>query len=306
MPEQSPEDSEPVNRLTAFFGGTPEAAPQETEPVAETTEAAPEAEPSVAEDPPEADDSEEFDDEGTVYKLPKDLKAKVTEWKDGYLRRDHFTKKTQEVADIARQALAMAETIQVRQSYESETQKEREELAQIQGTLNQYKQVDWQNLDVDTYIKLKGQRDVLKERMDEINGVLQGKQKEVEHRISEARNKALQEGHKYLQKIIPSFGKDHAEQAFKAAQDIGYTEPELKNALDARFLALSWKAAQYDKLQSGKSAAVASVQKAPPVVKPGATGQPAADRRFKDARSNLKKTGDIKSAAQVLLMRGLK
>lgn len=303
MSEQS-QDS-PESRLATLFGA-PEAAPQ----VEETTEPTPEPETqeqvAQTEDQPEAaDDSEDFEDEGAVYKVPRELKAKLTEWKDGYLRRDHFTKKTQEVADIARQALAMAETIQVRQSFESETQKEREELAQIQGTLNQYKQVDWQNLDVDTYIKLKGQRDVLKERADEINGVLQGKQREVESRINEARNKALQEGHKYLQKVIPNFGKDHAEVAFKAAQEIGYTEPELKNALDARFLALSWKAAQYDKLQSGKSAAVASVQKAPPVVKPGAT-QPVADRKFKDTRASLKKTGSLSDAAKVFLMRGLK
>ena len=72
---------------------------------------------------------------------------------------------------------------------------------------------------------------------------------------------------------------------------------------------IAWKAAQFDKLQSTKTSAVASVQKAPPVVKPGAgTGQLASkERQYKDARASLKKNGnDLNAMARVFLMRGSK
>jgi hypothetical protein len=59
-------------------------------------------------------------------------------------------------------------------------------------------------------------------------------------------------------------------------------------------------------LQSGKSAAVASVQKAPPVVKPGASVPgAAAERKFKDARQSLKKSGSVDDFARVLIARGM-
>lgn len=300
--EQPQTDSDPTQRLAAFFNPTPEAAKVETAaPEATETEETPETQPEEADD-----GNDDFDVDGTVYRIPKDLKAKVSEWKDGHLRTQDYTRKTQELADITRQAQLMAETIQHRQLLDTETAKEREELAKVSADLQRYKEVDWSNLEVETYVKLKGQMDVLKERAQELKGSIDSKTTEFKTKFETNRKKALEEGFKYLQKAIPSFNEDSVKLARSSALSLGYTEGELEHVYDARFVALSWKAAQYDKLQSGKSAAVASVQKAPPVVKPGAVVPGAsAERKYKDARQQLKKSGSLSDTARVLLARGL-
>lgn len=305
MDEQTATDS-PETRLSNYFqaelGDAPapkaappsplqEAAPQE----AQTTES--EVEPQV----PEDDGHEDFEVEGATYRIPRELKGQVAEWRDGYLRRDDYTKKTQHLADITRQAQALAETIQFRQAFESETQKDREELAAVTADLNRYKAVDWSNLEVETYIKLKGQMDALKDKASELGQKLNSKAQEFQTKAEQQKRKAAEEGVKYLQKAIPNFGNESVQSARSGAQAVGYTDNELENVYDARFVALSWKAAQYDKLQSGKASAVSAAQKAPPVLKPGpGMGQAAsADKSYKDLRSKLKKSGSQKDAEAV-------
>jgi hypothetical protein len=308
-PEQTTQDSEPVEaRLAAYFSATPEVAkpePAATEPVqAETDNATNDDEqPEAA---PEDDGNDDFDVDGNVYRIPRELKAKVSEWKEGHLRTQDYTRKTQELADLHRHAQLMAETIQHRQALDTETTKEREELSKVSADLQRYKEVDWSNLEVETYVKLKGQMDVLKERAQELKGALDSKATEFRTKAETNKKQAIEEGYKYLTKVIPNFNEDSVKAARAAAKALGATDQYLDNILDPVYVALSWKAAQYDKLQSGKSAAVASVQKAPPVVKPGASVPgAAADRKIKDARQSLKKSGSVDDFARVLIARGM-
>jgi hypothetical protein len=306
-PEQTSQDSEPVEaRLAAYFSATPEVAkpePAATEPVQAETETNDDEQPEAA---PEDDGNDDFDVDGNVYRIPRELKAKVSEWKEGHLRTQDYTRKTQELADITRQAQLMAETIQHRQQIDRETESERGELIKVRADLDQYKKVDWNSLDSDTIQKLVLQRDALKERAEELKTSIDTKTAEFKTKFETNRKKAIEEGFKFLQKVVPSFNEESVKSARSGALNNGYTEGELDNVYDARFVALSWKAAQYDKLQSGKSAAVASVQKAPPVVKPGASVPgAAAERKFKDARQALKKSGSVDDFARVLIARGM-
>jgi hypothetical protein len=306
--EQTSQDSEPVEaRLAAYFSATPEVAKPEPAAAPEVQTAETETdEPEQPEAAPEDDGNDDFDVDGNVYRIPRELKAKVSEWKEGHLRTQDYTRKTQELADITRQAQLMAETIQHRQALDTETTKEREELAKVSADLQRYKEVDWSNLEVETYVKLKGQMDVLKERAQELKGSIDSKTTEFKAKFETNRKRAVEEGFKFLQKVVPNFSEESVKSARSGAMNNGYTEGELDNVYDARFVALSWKAAQYDKLQSGKSAAVASVQKAPPVVKPGASVPgAAAERKFKDARQSLKKSGSVDDFARVLIARGM-
>jgi hypothetical protein len=66
---------------------------------------------------------------------------------------------------------------------------------------------------------------------------------------------------------------------------------------DARIVRALWKANQFDKLQAGKSAALATVQKAPPVVKPGAVNNTAAASKQKALLQRHKTEGSVQSAA---------
>jgi hypothetical protein len=306
MATEQPTGSEPSieSRMAAIFNPAPEVAVADEQ----TTEASEEV-PQETETPeqPEDDGTEEFDVDGIGYRLPKELKAKVSEWKEGSLRREDYTRKTQELADLTRQAQLAAEAIQTRQTFEQEIASERTELNRVQADLDRYKQVDWSSLEVENYIKLRGQFDTLKERATELNGKINEKAQQLNGKLSEHKQRLIEEGHKFLQKTIKDWGPEAVQTAKSGAKSVGYTDGELDNVYDARFAALSWKAAQFDKLQSGKSAAVASVQKAPPVVKPGVgTGQHAArENKYSDARQGLKKNpNSLQAAARVFLARG--
>lgn len=304
MPEQSPADSV-QERLTAFFGNEATPAPQAPAQAPEEAPQAVQAEEEAVDTPEEADDGQdELDIDGLVLKVPREAKAKISEWKEGALRREDYTRKTQELADITRQAQLTAEAIQQRQQFETEVAKERSEYASITSQLEQYKQVPWGELDVNQYIKLKGQMDTLKDRAEELKGSLNTKAQEFQGKIEGQKQKAIHEGQKFLQKVIPNLNADTIKSARGSAMELGYTESELDNVYDARFVALAWKAAQYDKLQSSKTSAVASVQKAPPIVKPGATVPgAAAENKYRELRAQQRKSGSLADTTRLLMTR---
>jgi len=293
-------ESSVESRLAAVLGAT--NVPNTPKPEVASTPAPEESEASETE--VEDDGNDDLDVEGEVYRVPKPLKAKAQEWKDGYLRREDYTRKTQDLADLRKQAQAAAEALHLRQSFENEVQEEREEVARLKSELGRYKQVDWPNLSMEDYIKLKGQQDSLKERMTELNGSIEKKSQALSEKMTAHKRSLIEEAGKYLQRSIPNWNEEAMKSARSGAQDVGYTEDEMGNVYDARFVHLAWKAAQYDKLQSGKAQALAGAQKAPPVIKPGATKQTGADSKYKDARDNLRKNpNDLGAATNVFLQR---
>jgi hypothetical protein len=304
--EQTSQDSEPVEaRLAAYFSATPEAAKPEP---AQETEVAPQIEASdeQPEAAPEDDGNDDFDVDGTVYRIPKDLKAKVSEWKDAGMRTEDYTRKQQAAAEVVRQHQAQLEAFQIRQQFEERTKDKREELSKVKGDLDRYKQVDWSNLEVETYIKLKGQMDVLKERATELKSEIDKDADVTRSELTTRQKRTIEEGHQYLRKAIPGFGPTALEQAKEGARILGYSDAELDNVWDPRTIHGWYELAQYHKIKSGTAAAVASAQKAPPVVKPGASVPgAAADRKIKDARQSLKKSGSVDDFARVLIARGM-
>lgn len=299
--EQSTENSVPSveNRLAKLL--MPEVASKEA-----PAEEAP-AEPQVEEEQVEDDGLDDLDLGDYVLRVPKDAKAKISEWKDGALMRENFTQKTQALAELHRQTQAASEALAIRGQFEQEVTKERGELARIEADLERYKQVDWANLDTSTYIKLREQRDELKGQADQIKQNIGLKAQQVTEALKAKEKDASDAGQKFLGQKIPGWGAEAAKVAYEGLTDVGYTNPELEKMLDGRPIVLAWKAAQYDKLMSGKASAVASVQKAPPVVKPGAVVPGAsAERKYKEVRAALKKSGSLQDAARVLLLRGNK
>ena len=95
----------------------------------------------------------------------------------------------------------------------------------------------------------------------------------------------------------------------KQVQELGFTEEEIRGRYaDPRILHAIYKAAKWDTLQSGKAKTVAAVQKAPPVVKPGASkGQGAVQSdQYKKARDAFKRSGSLADGARLLMLRGIK
>ncbi len=297
--EQTQVDSDTDSRLNSFFGGAPEAAP-EPEAEVESAQADNADEQDETEQAPQTEEaSETFEVDGVEYQLPKELKAKVSEWKDGYTRREDYTRKTQEVSELNRQAAAAAERHMREQAFEKSIGTEREELAQLKGQLSQFKNVDWSSLETDQVLRLKLQADALREKATDLEKTIESKRGEFNEWADTKKREVIQSGQKYLQQAIPGWGDKAQKEVIEAARAVGYSEAELSEVLDARQIHIAWKAAQYDKLQAGKATAIATAQKAPPVVKPGGPSNPAA-QKDKALRARLKSTGNVKDAYALL------
>jgi hypothetical protein len=305
MTEQPEVDSDVMSRLANHFD--PEPAPEVAQPEAEAEQPAEIAADQTEAEAPEADEEagEELELDGEAYRLPPKLAAQVKEWKEGALRQEDYTRKTQQVADLQRHVSMTAEALQTSQQFQQAIQPEQVELARVEADLARYKGVDWGSLDMDSYIKLRGQFDSLKERAGELRSGLQTKAQQFQQWQSSHKSQLAQAGEQYLSKAIPQWGQQAKQDAVSAAKAANFTEDELANVFDPRFVALAWKAAQFDKLQQAKAPAVSKAQKAPPVIKPGVSqGQTAAsDKRYRDTRNSLKKTGSVEDAARLFLMR---
>jgi hypothetical protein len=293
-------ESDVLSRMSQHFG-EPEKEPEETEQAeaapevdAEDTEATEETEEAT----PDAGLVEIETDDGEKYQVP-------TKLKDSFLRQKDYTQKTQELAELRKQAAVALQHQQVISQFEKVIEPEKAELGRIDADLAKYKQLDWGQLDVETYIKARHQMDTLKERAGELKQAIGQKYEG----LKQWREKSVQEVTKsatqYLSQAIPNWGPAAQADARQQAIELGYTEDEMAEVYDPRFVRLAWKAAQFDKIQAGKPAAVAKANAAPPVIKPGvSTGQSAAkESQYKQQREKFRKSGDVRDAAKLLLMR---
>lgn len=212
MATEQPEGSAPSveSRMAAFFGAPEPEVAAEPEAVAE--EVPVEEEPKPEEEAAPESDVEDLDVDGEIYKVPPSLKAKVSEWKEGALRREDYTRKTQDLADLHRQAQTMAEAITLRQQFDTEVSKEKDELARVTSTLEQYKQIDWQNIEVENYIKLRGQMDSLKERASELNQAINSKAKELARRRKNRRRRLFRPAWTTSRSLFPTSDRNQCSQ----------------------------------------------------------------------------------------------
>lgn len=243
----------------------PEAA-QEEEIEQEATE--------QAEDDEQPSPEELFEieaDDGEKYRVPPKLR-------DAFLRQQDYTRKTQEVAELRRQAALTAEAIQAQTQFQQSVAQDQAELFKVQQDIERFKAFDWSALDTDQYVRFKHQLDSLKERAQEINSTISGKAQQFSQWQQQHKANLTQQGQQYLRSQIPNWGAEHVNDAARMALEVGYTNDEVSNVYDPRFVRLAWEAAQYRKLQSGKTAAVRTAQKAPPVIKPGSSDPAMSER----------------------------
>jgi small-conductance mechanosensitive channel len=292
MDDQTSTES-PEQRLASLFGA-PEAAPPKTEAQVETEEVV-EVEPE--ETPEEVVEGEALEIDGVTYTLPPDLATKVKEMRDGTLRQQDYTQKTQQLAAVTKQLTTLAEVAQTNEQFEREVAPQKGELERIKHTLAEYKKLDWASLDPQQFMQFRNQMDTLKERASEINEELSGKKEQLKKYHDTQRSEVLKAGRTYLTQNIKGWSEGHEKEVVTQGKDLGFTDEELGHMYDARIVRALWKANQFDKLQAGKSAALATVQKAPPVVKPGAVTNTAAASKQKALLQRHKAEGSVQSAA---------
>jgi small-conductance mechanosensitive channel len=304
MTEQTQADSASVeDRMASFFAS--EAAP-EVETAAETTQTEAPPQEAAQETPAEDDGYEPLDIDGLELRLPREAKAKIDAWREGSLRQEDYTRKTQSLAELTRQATAINEALQTQRAFDEQIAPKRTELERVKHQLQQYKAVDWASLSIEQHLSVRQQMETLKDQATELEGQIKTEQSKFAESTVAKKRELLESGHRYLTQQIKGWNRDTQEAAITAARGVGFTDNEIEQVIDPRFVHIAWKAAQFDKLQSGKTAAVAAVQKAPPVVKPGASQGPgvAAEKNYREARAQLRKSGDLKDAAKLFMMRG--
>ena len=190
---------------------TEQLAPQESTPEPEEDnslfpETNEEAQDTVPVEAPEVDDSEEIDHEGEKYKLPKKL---AEEWKNGRLRQQDYTVKTQDLAKQKTEFETAQQEFVARQQFQQQHIQAVAKVMAIDERLEQFQKLDWNALtDADPVQALKldrQMRELQQQRAQQVDG-LQQSQAKLTFEQQQATARRQQEAREELSKDIPGFG----------------------------------------------------------------------------------------------------
>ena len=265
----------------------PEAVEEQTEVAEEVEET--EAEPEVefeeeTEDDTEEEAEEESEVEGieeeqtfTIKAAGEEKEVTLDELKKSYQLGTDYTKKTQEVAEqrkvIEQEARAIVEARQVRDDYQNKLQA-------IEQFLN------GQNDNPEELAAMKENDPVgyavkvaeMTEKKEQLQ-IVQAERMRIAQE-QKTQNEAQMQNFVEQEKIkladsLPEFsdktkGEQIRNDIRSYGKKIGFTDQELSQVYDSRHVLVLHKAAQYDKLMSGKANVKKKVAKAPKTVKGGA------------------------------------
>ena len=299
MEDQTPTES-PTARLASFFAPPEVAETEQPAPEVETEEVTAQADEDEEPPPPEEAEGEEFEDDGEKYQLPPKLAAKVKEWRDGSLRQQDYTQKTQNLSAVTKQLSTIVEVAQTNEKFEQDIAPQKGELAQIKHQLAQFKSVDWGSLEVSQHLALRAQMENLKDRASELQQEIDGKKTQLREYHESKKQEVIKAGKTYLTQNLKGWNEKSEAEVVSRGRDLGFTDEELNHMLDARIVRAIYESSQFQKQQAAKASVMATVQKAPPVVKPGAVSTNQAAQRDKVLRQRLKASGKQEDAAALL------
>ena len=301
--EQTQADSESsiIERMANSLEPAAEVPVETKEPV--QVEAAEEQTEAVVEDQEDPDTFDFETDDGEVVKVPAKLKPALERHAD-------YTRKTEEVARIREQAEDRMKFAEAREQLVTAAFEDITTVKILQKELERYKNADWES----AFNSNPGQAMRWQQEMGNIERQIAEKQQTINSKaknLSDAMEQHAQtQWNLAEQGAVQRIGKISAEEnqmMEKVIRDLGMTTKEFKTKFaDPRIIHAVYKAAKWDALQSTKAKAMDSVKGAPPVVKPGASKGPgvAAEQKYKDARQALKKSGDVRDAARLFMLRG--
>lgn len=293
-----------------------EEQPEVSEPEYEDAEVEAEAETETEEYEGEdvEDDTEESDEpeQPSVYTVKVDgeeYEVTLDELRSGYSRQQHFTKRSQELAEQRKAFEQEAEQVKQYRDYYAQ------QLEQLGNQLQQTipSEPDWtalsQQYEAKELFAMKAEYD---KRKEEVARVEQERERIAQQQQAEAQQQMQQ--HLAAQKSemlerVPAWrdeGRRNKErlEVIKYAQDvIGFSEQEIANASDARAIEMLYKAWQYDKLQKDAPAVKKKVQSAPKVAKGGQpkTKAQVKSRQRREAFNRLDKAKSIDAAVNFLM-----
>ena len=292
-------DSSLEDRIAGqLFGNEAEESDEQPQPEAEGDE--PEAETSAADEQTEkAPELVEVEFSGKQYKLPPELK-------DALMAQADYTRKTQEVAEQRRMVDQHMLLMQQEAQFQQAVSQESAQLQQLDWQLAAYKGLDWSSMDTETMTRTRVAMDQLRDARNEIAQTVEAKRGQFQQHMQGLMQQAREKGVEYLKRHIPNWGPDVGRELTNYAINEGYSDVELGTLTDARMIKTLWKARQWDALQSQRGATSKRAEKAPPVVKPGASkpqSQVEADVTYKKALKAAKTSSEKQRVIQSRLER---
>jgi hypothetical protein len=259
-------------------------------------------------DSDEEEESDEDDGREPIYTVKVDgqeVDVPLSELVKGYSRTADYTRKTQEIAAIRKQAEAVAqESIAARDQYA-------QRLVQLDQLLQQQapQEPNWELLRATDPIEFAAQWADHQRRqqvMQQVNGERQAilAQQQQEHALQ--MQQRLEHGRQWLTEAIPEWRSPETAKAERAAlkaygKQFGYSEEELAQVADPRAVVLLRKAMMYDRMQEKRGQIKPAKKAAAPVMKPGPATQPSTKKagEVTRAKQRLAKTGKLSDAAAV-------
>jgi hypothetical protein len=239
----------------------------------------------------------------TVKVDGKEVAVTLDELQKGYSRTQDYTRKTQQIAEVRKQA--EAETYAVRA--------EREQYAQLLGALqtqlqSSEPQIDLERLYQEDPIEWVRQNEVMRQRQEKL-GAIQSEQQRLyqvsqqeQQRAMEAQLASQQEA---LLAALPEWKDSKKAKAEKAlviesAKAAGFTDEDLKSVYDHRLVLLLRKAALFDQMVSKRQGIKPVVNNGPRTAKPGAAGRVSTTTEVVRAQQRLARTGRVDDAADAI------
>jgi hypothetical protein len=282
----------------------PEEGAGEEEELLDDADASSEETDSEQSDEEENSEEEEQPQVFTVKVDGKEVEVTLDELQKGYSRTQDYTRKTQQIAEVRKQAEAELQSVRA----------EREQYAQLLGALQAQvqqaaqPQIDWDRLYQEDPIEWVRQREVMRENQEKAAAIQSEQQRLTQlsqQEQEQQHQQLLQQEAQALIEAIPEWKDSKKAQAEKAmlvqfGQKIGFTPDELKNVVDHRAVVMLRKAALYDQMMSKRGQIKPVTNNGPKPAKPGAAGRVSSNTEAMRAQQRLAKTGRVDDAADAI------
>ena len=254
----------------------------------------------------EDDDAEEVEEQPQTFRVKaagEEKDVTLDELMQGYQLGADYTKKTQELAELRKaneaEAKAIQESKQVRDTYAQRLKAIEEFLTQgdSQEDLAALKENDpiGYAVKVAEQTEKKQQLDAIKLEQDRIA-------REQQADYAQAMQRYVADEAQKLNKVLPEFsdkvkGEQLRNEIRNYGKTIGFTDQELAQVYDSRYVLTLHKAMQYDKLQKSKPSVKKKVAEAPKMAKAGTKIKEGNADIRKKQMAKLRQTGSKQDAA---------
>jgi len=245
----------------------------------------------------QANSLEDVEIEGEVFQMPAKVK-KLVEMGNG------FYQKTQALAEQRKAVESQQQTLKMQGELMAVGFEKAVELKEIKARIAQFDQLDWHALvdqDPSQATKLNLTLQQLQRQAAAKEAELSDVVNKHQANLSEGKRRALEDGMKLVKQAIPKWDAALARKVEANTKSYGFTDAELSELTDPRFVVALHDAAQWRNLQASKSTVTKKVQNVAAVKTTSRTSQGTQSAEdLKASRARLAKSGKDSDAEAYL------